>query len=166
MALFRVSIRRYSIVPRMFPFRSHFQDSAWEISPICHLKYSYSCFSSYFCFLVIFVLFMFMLSVLLLVSVICVSLFFLTRFSNPPVDALKLHSMLSYYYNFSNCKLFTPALIDGFLQESVWQQFPFSLQDSFQYFGWSLLLLLLLFDRQIFFFFGFLLFITRSFPKT
>ena len=52
-----------------FPFLSHVQVFSCEISLVCRLKYPYSCFSSHFCFLVIFVLLMFVLSVLFQVIV-------------------------------------------------------------------------------------------------
>ena len=52
-----------------FPFLSHVQVFLSEISLVCHLKYPYSCFSSHFCFLVIFVLLMLVLSVFFLVAV-------------------------------------------------------------------------------------------------
>ena len=56
----------------MFPVLSHVQVLVFscEISLVCRLKCPYSCFSSHFCFLVIFALLMFVLSMLFLVAVI------------------------------------------------------------------------------------------------
>ena len=51
-------------------FFSHVQISSCEMSLICGLKYSYSCFSSHFCFLLIFILLMLVLSVLFLLAAI------------------------------------------------------------------------------------------------
>ena len=54
MVLFCAAIRRDSVSLSRFPFFSHVQVLLWEISFVWRLKYSYSCFSSHFCFLVIF----------------------------------------------------------------------------------------------------------------
>ena len=48
MALFCTVIRRNSVSFLMFPFRSHVQVFMWNISFVCRLKYSYSCFPSHF----------------------------------------------------------------------------------------------------------------------
>ena len=64
------TIRRDSIYLQWFPFCSHVHFFSWEILLACRFKYPYSCFSSHFCFLVIFVLLMLMLPVLFLVVVI------------------------------------------------------------------------------------------------
>ena len=76
MALFWATIKRNSVSLLKFPFRSHVQVFSREISPICRLKYPYSCFSSQFCFRVFVVLFILVLSVLFLVVVISLFFFF------------------------------------------------------------------------------------------
>ena len=92
MALFGDSIRRDSASLSGFTFHNHVQFFSCEVSLTCHLKYPYSCFSSHFCFLVIFILLMLMLSVLFLVPVS----FFLRTFlmlSSSRIDASTLSSM-------------------------------------------------------------------------
>ena len=44
MALFYAAIKRDSVSLFRFPFRSHVQVFSCEISPVCRLKYPYSCF--------------------------------------------------------------------------------------------------------------------------
>ena len=63
-ALFWAAIRRDSVSLSRFPFICHVQVFSCEISHVCRLKCLYSCFSSHFCFLVIFVLFILALSVI------------------------------------------------------------------------------------------------------
>ena len=70
MALFHAAVGRDSVSLLMVKFLSHVQDFSSEISLVCRLKYPYSSFSSYFYFLVIFVLLMHVLRVLFLVVVI------------------------------------------------------------------------------------------------
>ena len=53
-----------------FSFLSHVQVFSNEISLVCCIKYPYSCFSSNFGFLVIFVLLMLLSPIMLLVTVI------------------------------------------------------------------------------------------------
>ena len=54
MALFSAIIRRYTFILLRFPFLSHEQFISSEISPVFHLIYPYSCFSSHFSFLMLF----------------------------------------------------------------------------------------------------------------
>ena len=68
--LFYAAIRR-------LPFLNHVQVFLCEILIIFLLKYPYSCFSSHFCFLVVFVLLMLVLFVLFLVAIISLFLRFL-----------------------------------------------------------------------------------------
>ena len=78
MALFFAAIRRDSVSLLRFPFLNHVQVFSCENLLVCRLKCPYSCFSSNFCFLVIFILLMFVFTVLLLVVVISLpSCFFL-----------------------------------------------------------------------------------------
>ena len=58
------------------PFLIHAQVFPCKISPVCRLKYPYSCFSSHFYFRVIVFLFILMFSILFLVAVINLSMFF------------------------------------------------------------------------------------------
>ena len=64
-----------------------------EISLVCRLKCSYSCFSSHFYFLVIFVLLMFVLSVLFLVVAISLPSCFFMPSSSRCINALTLSLM-------------------------------------------------------------------------
>ena len=75
MALFCAAVRRDSVSPLRFPFFIHVQVFSCEISLICHLKYSYNCFSTHFCFLVILLLII-VWFVSFLVVVISLSLLF------------------------------------------------------------------------------------------
>ena len=70
MVLVYAIIRKDSVSLLRFPFLSHVQVFSREISLVYHLNYPYSCFSSHFCFPVIFVLLMLLQSVLVLVAVI------------------------------------------------------------------------------------------------
>ena len=95
MALFCVVIRRDSVSLSKFPFHGHIQVFSWEISPVCRLKYPYSCFSFHFSFLVFTVVpFVLMLLVLLLAVVISLSWLFLMYSARPRIDATTLSSML------------------------------------------------------------------------
>ena len=69
MALFCAAIWRDSVSILKFPFLSHIQVFSREMLFISRLKLSLSCFSSYFCFLVIVILLVFVLLVLFLVAV-------------------------------------------------------------------------------------------------
>ena len=87
MVLFCAATRRDSVSLLRFSFLSHVHFFFGEISLVCLLKCSYSCFSSPFCFLVIFVLLMFVLFVLFLVAVISLparSFLLLVSFSHQP----------------------------------------------------------------------------------
>ena len=96
MALFCSAIRKDSVSLLKFSFCSHIRVFSCEISPFCHLKYPYNCFSLHFCFLVyVFILFVLILSVLLLSTVIHLSLFFLMLSLSPCIDASMLSSMLA-----------------------------------------------------------------------
>ena len=85
-----------------FPFHSYVRIFSYKILLVCSLKYSYSCFPSYFCLLV-FVLFMFILvfSVLWLAAVISLSLLFLMFSSISSIDAFTFFIILNFYLNFS-----------------------------------------------------------------
>ena len=72
---FCVAIRRDSVSLLKFLLLRHVQVFSLEISSVCRLKYSYSCFSFYFSFLVVDLLII-ILSVLFLVTVISLSLLF------------------------------------------------------------------------------------------
>ena len=69
--------RRDSVSLLRFPLLSHVHVFSCEISLVCRLKCPYSCFSSHFCFLLIFVLLMHLLFVLILMAVIGLPLCFL-----------------------------------------------------------------------------------------
>ena len=73
MTLFCVAMRRDSVSLVRFLFLSHVQVFSCEILLICRLKYSYTCFTSHFCFLVIVVL---LILVLFVFAVISLSLIF------------------------------------------------------------------------------------------
>ena len=70
---FVVLLQESQLLSKGFPFLA-----MSKISLVCCLKCSYSCFSSYFCFLVIVVLLSFVLSALYLVAVISLPLHFLS----------------------------------------------------------------------------------------
>ena len=77
MALSCAAIRRDSVSLLRFPFLNHIQVFSCEVSLVCWLK---CCFSSHFCFLVIFVMLMPGLFVLFLVAVISLPPRFLCSF--------------------------------------------------------------------------------------
>ena len=70
MVLFSAAIGRDSISVLRLPFFSPVLVFSCEVSLVCRLKYPYSCFSSHFYFLIIFVPLMLLLFVLFLVAVI------------------------------------------------------------------------------------------------
>ena len=83
MALFYVVLRKYSVSLLNFPFLSHVQIISIAISPVCSLKYPYSCFSFNFCFLVFVVFLLILVLLLLLLAVVnSLSLHFLMYFSS------------------------------------------------------------------------------------
>ena len=61
----------------LFPFLCHVRVFPFEVLLVCLFKYPYNCFSSHFCFPLIFVLLMLVFSVLFLVAVISLSPHFL-----------------------------------------------------------------------------------------
>ena len=87
MAFFSAVIRRDSVSLIRFPLLSHVQIFWCEISPVCRLKYLYSCFSFHFCFQITLVL-------LIIVLLISLSLLFLLYSSSPHIDAFTLSSVL------------------------------------------------------------------------
>ena len=92
MALFRLLIEEIQLTFKRFPFHCHVQVFSCKISTVCRLKYAYSCFSSYFCFLFIVVLCVLMLLLLQLIAVISFySLFLMYSLS---LHATTLYSML------------------------------------------------------------------------
>ena len=160
MLLFDAVIWRDSVLPLKFPF-------SCEISLVFHLKYSCSCFSSPFCFLVIVVLFILVLFVLFLVTLISLSLFFFMLSFGGHIDVLMLSSMLvsplppSFFDTYSlsmsslGCKVlciiiiiiiiilflasFFIPILTGFMSvNSEWQQVFSSLQNSSKYPSWFL----------------------------
>ena len=92
MVLFCAAIRRDSVSLLRFPFHSSVQVFLCEISLVCLLKYSYGCFSAYFCFLV--VLFALIQPLMLLATVISFRLLYLMLSSSSYIDASILSSML------------------------------------------------------------------------
>ena len=92
--LFYAAIRKNSVSLLKFSFLSHVQVFSYELTLVCRLKYPYSCFSSYFCFLVIFVPLMLVLSVLFLGTVISFPSRFSTLSLSRCIDASTLSSML------------------------------------------------------------------------
>ena len=91
MALFCATVRRDSVSLLRFPFLSHIQVFFYEMSLVYRSKYSYSFFSSHFCFLAIVVLLILVLFVLFLVAVISISLLFLCSL----IEVSTLSSMLA-----------------------------------------------------------------------
>ena len=73
MALFCAAIKRDSVSLLRFSFLIHVQVFSCKISLACRLKCPYSCFSSHFCFLVIFGLLTLVLLILSLVAAISLS---------------------------------------------------------------------------------------------
>ena len=70
MALFCATVRRDSVSFLKLLFLCHVHVFSSDILFVCRLKWLYSCFSSHFCLLVIFVLLMLALSLLFLVTVV------------------------------------------------------------------------------------------------
>ena len=88
------AIRRDSVSLLRFPFLSHVQIISCAILVICHLKYTHSCFSFHFCFLVFVVLLVLTLSVQLLATIICLYLLFLMYSLSPCINASTQFSVL------------------------------------------------------------------------
>ena len=105
---FVCAARRDSVSFLRFPFFSRVQVFSCEISLVCRLECPYSCFSSYFCFLVNVVLLNLVLFVAFLVTVIVVS--------------CCCNCSCNYYFTrlrvLSSLEIFTTALADGFPLES------------------------------------------------
>ena len=96
MALFCPAIRRASVFLLRFPFNNHVQLFSYSTSSVCPLKYPYSCFSFYFCFLVYVVyLSVYMLPSQQLIGVISLSLLFLLLPLSPCIDASTQSSVLA-----------------------------------------------------------------------
>ena len=110
--LFCVAIRRDSVSLLLLPFLSHDQIFSYEISLVCRLKCPYSCFSFYFCLLVIFVLLMLVWFVLFMIA----------------VNSFPLH----YYNHYLLIRVFTSALADGFSLVFERWQVSSRFQDFFQ----------------------------------
>ena len=119
MTMFCAAIKKDSVSLLRFSFLSHVQVYSYEIFFVCCLKYPYSCLSSHFYFLVIVVLLILVLFVLFLVTVICLSLFFLCNlWVIILVLSLILVSPLSSFLDtyslsisFLECKAFISSLV-------------------------------------------------------
>ena len=106
MALFCAAIRRNSVSLLKFPFLGHVPDFLCELLFISRLKRPSSCFSSYFCFLII---------VLLLVIVLLLSLFHtlqvfhwsLTKKKSPLVS----RTLLSILANLTNALVWIVSIL-------------------------------------------------------
>ena len=90
-ALYCAAIK-YFVSSVMFPFLSHVQNS---LCGSIYFMYSYCCFSSHLCFLVIFVLSILVLPVLFLVAVISLPVHFFVKSSSDCIDALILFWILT-----------------------------------------------------------------------
>ena len=95
MALFCAAIRRASVPLLRFSFRSHVQVFSCAISPVCRLKYPYSCFSSHFCFLVFVVFLSILMLPVLLAALINLSLLFLIWSLGPCIETSTQSSRLA-----------------------------------------------------------------------
>ena len=107
MALFCAAIRRDSVSLWKFPFLSHVQVLSSEMLFISRLKRPWSCFPSYFCFLVIVIVISIIITIITLIIIV------------------------------TPWKCFTSANADGLSLEFEWQQVSSSLQESSQHSGWS-----------------------------
>ena len=130
--LFFVAIRRDSGDFIRFSFLIHVHFLSCKISLVCCLKYSYSCFSSNFCFLVIDVFLITVLFVLFLVAVISLSLPAFMYSSSHRIDASTLSSMLvsslprSFCLTYSLCRFH----LLKFFPSSTSRMVPSILQDE------------------------------------
>ena len=126
---------------------------------VCHMRCPYCCFSSHFCFLVIFVLLMFVLSVLFHVTAISLTLhFFMKSSSCIDVSTLSwmLESLLPLFYLgtysmsllFLGCKALCIVMSFLVLWSICWS-FSFILFFLFSFFPF-----LIFFSFKIFFFFS------------
>ena len=86
MLLFCTAISRDSVSLFRCPLRSHFQVFLGAISVVFRLRYPYSCFYSYFCFLVfdvflfVIILFMLLLAVVIISSFTLFNVFLESRY--------------------------------------------------------------------------------------
>ena len=94
MTLFCAAVWRDSVSLLRLPFLSHVSVFLYDILVVYRLKCPYNCFSSHFCFLVIFVLLRFVLSAVFLVVVINLPPRFFMLSSNCCIDASMLSWML------------------------------------------------------------------------
>ena len=136
MALFCAAIRRHS-VSSDFPFLLF----SCEILPVCHLKYPCSCFSSYFCFLVIVILLIIVLFMLFLVAIINLTMLFFMYSLSPCIDVSTLFSMLvsplppffldTYSLSMSSlrCKVLCIVISSLILWFICWMFFPRPFQE-------------------------------------
>ena len=108
MELFCAAIRKDSVSLLRFPFLSHVHDFSGEMVLISCLKRPLSCFSSHFCFLVIVILLVLVLSVLFLIDVISLSLYFSMYSSSHCIDASTLY--FNAIYSLSTSSLGCSAL--------------------------------------------------------
>ena len=129
MALFCAAIWWSSVYLLRFPFRSHAHVFSSAISPFCRLKYSFSCFSFYFCFLLFVILLLLQLVFLCsswygpwvfvlmyLCNCQCLRVLFLLLF----IDTYSLSVYVFYhYYYFTLLKVFPTSVIWWFLT-GVW----------------------------------------------
>ena len=90
-----VTVRRDSVSFLRFPFLSHVQVLPCNMSLVCRLKCPYSCLSSHFCFLIIFVLLILVLSVLFMVAMISLPPRFFMQSSSRCIDASTILWMLA-----------------------------------------------------------------------
>ena len=102
MALFFAAIRRDSVSLLRFPFLSHIHICPNEMLLVSCLKYQYSCFSSHFCFLIIFV-----------VSGGCFPQHFSMKSLSCCIDASTLSSMLAKFHHYWNLTIRLFSVISG-----------------------------------------------------
>ena len=136
MRLFCVATRRYSVSCLRFTFLSHVQVFSCKISLVCYLKYN--CFSSRFCFLVIFVQLML---VLVLVAEISLTLHFLCSIRvvvSMHRCYLQSWRLLFLLLSLTHSEFLTPELAGSLSIVSKRQNVFSGLQDIPLYSDWSL----------------------------
>ena len=94
MTLFCASIGIDPVCLLKFAFRCHVQFFSCEILPVYSLRYPFTCFSSHFWFLLVFLLII-MPFVVVLVAIISLSLPIFMKIWSPRIDATMLSSILS-----------------------------------------------------------------------
>ena len=126
-ALFCATIRRYFVSLWRFLFLSYVQVFLCEISLVCCLKCAYGCFTSHFCFQLIFVLLNLVLSVLFTGAVISLPPCFFMLSSNRCIDILTLSSML---------EIPLPSFLDTYSMStsSIWDVMPYASSWFFLFF--------------------------------